>query len=192
MSTKNSKSHSKSKINSGVGNVEDTDIPQITWAEVEVIQGGELGQGAYGSVVRGRWKRKGYEPLEVAVKLICIKPSKDADVKNEQQNLANFQKTLAAATKEANNIEKTRSLFLEESCDDAEDVLCKVYAVVSGSLPERLSRPIRSWPRQGTLCVGILLRYEDGGTLKQLIRKKRVTMKERIRIAASICKGIGA
>ena len=165
------------------------EFPQTTWKKVEIFQRAILGEGWYGSVVHGQWKRRGQQPIEVAIKLICPKSNWNTDATKKQQI---FQKTLAAATKEANNIEKTRSLFLEESCDDAEDVLCKVYAVVSGSLPERLSRPIRSWPRQGTLCVGILLRYEDGGTLKQLIRKKRVTMKERIRIAASICKGIGA
>ena len=142
--------------------------------------------------MHGQWKRRGQQPIEVAIKLICPKSNWNTDATKKQQI---FQKTLAAATKEANNIEKTRRLFREESDEDSEDVLCKVHAVVSGSLPERLSKRIRSWPKDGTLCVGILLRYEEGGSLKGLISKPRnqpIPMMERIRIAASVCKGTGA
>ena len=175
----------KKKSKSPSPELDEENIAQIGWSSVEVFENAELGKGSFGSVVLGLWKRRGKEPnMVVAIKLLFEKPDDERD----------YQQILDAANKEANNIRDVRRRLRDKSIiNEEEDVLCKVYAVATGELTDKLSKSVKSWPKKDTPCVGILMRYEVGGSLKQYIKSSRgspESLLERIRLSMSVCKGM--
>eukprot|EP01038_Epipyxis_sp_PR26KG_P018391 gene18391-25914_t len=134
---------------------------QIQWNELQMsLRNGlpiKLGHGSYGIVVRAEWLQSRGHPVPVAVKVITRSHS-------NRSNDDSFEKLCSQAKQEA------------EMCYNAEKQMINrenivlVYGYAVGKLPERICNLLRL--QQNEEGVGIVMRFEAGGTLSELIHPK--------------------
>eukprot|EP01038_Epipyxis_sp_PR26KG_P010118 gene10118-13600_t len=135
-------------------------LKQIQWSELQLtLRNGRpinLGQGSYGIVVKANWHRPKAHPVLVAVKVITRSLSHSND--------DSFEKLCSQAKQEA------------EICYNAEKQMINkenivlVYGYAFGKLPEGICNSFRL--QQNEEGVGIVMRFEAGGTLSELIHPK--------------------
>jgi serine/threonine protein kinase len=97
-----------------------------------------------------------------------------------------FSEVQALAWKEAKHVIDTRNNLLDK------DVIIRVYGVVEGGMPESLTSVFRL--PAGEEGVGIVMRYEGGGSLETLLHEKSssVALKvaDNIRIVREVSRGL--
>ena len=147
-------------------------IQVIKWEDITIWQGDgddNLGKGGFGAVLKAHWRRDENIVIDVAVKFLTKKEK-------------TFQELESTARREVTSILNARA--------DAADFVCEVFGIASGQLTEDQGCS-RNWPgKPYDLCVGIVMRYESGGSLKNHMQNSaKPPLAERIRIASQICTG---
>lgn len=162
-------------------------VESIPWSDVSidttVEQKGFLGKGSFSIVMRGYWTRNQRgRPRPVAIKIFT---SSIAEVSS-----ANFDALCEEAMKEA------RILLKAKQAMHNADHIINVYGVAIGPLSESLSAAFPIQVRSGESAFGIIMEYEGGGSLENLINppstelKSSLPMVEKVRILLDIATGL--
>ena len=143
-----------------------------------------LGTGSFGVVVRALWQSRTASgragpTISVAVKVI----TKSAIA---GEGCMTFEKACESALEEAELVARAdRDIFNK-------DAIVRVYGVARGVLPPELRM---AFPVASDECVGIVMRYEAGGSLAKLLHPPSgtfmatISMVEKLRIAGEIARG---
>ena len=113
-----------------------------------------------------------YEEVEVAIKIL------------NQVNRANQDKVLRAAMKEVETIKSVEDKIASTDC------FVKVYGVAYGQPPLNLRKEMNV--AEFTSVIGIVMRYEGGGSLQTLIYKRDepLPIMEKLRLLKSVARGL--
>jgi hypothetical protein len=164
-----------------------------------------IGQGSFGVVIQAQWTSatmekcysiKGIEKKEkkkVAVKVISHALSGSLSMTDEEQEKEQ-QKLVSMVT------EEVRMLLMIEEKITYKDCVVKCYGMVNGKLPKYLSSALRV--ANNVEAVGILMKYEEGGSLGSFIngrgRKNKdsnvtqpsLSLQEKLRLLKGIARGL--
>lgn len=148
----------------------------IDWTELsvdpEILNSTEakLGDGGFGVVMRARWRDPAIgEPTQVAVKVM-----RKSVVLSNGVSTTTFERVCEDAIAEAEIVAKAREGMFEK------DLVCNIYWVATGFLSPDLAATFLV-PRDD-ICVGIVMRYEAGGSLAAAMQKVVFSTVERLRI----------
>ena len=149
----------------------------IKWEEIEIWPDNEdiIGTGGYSSVLKATWADGGTSKV-VAIKFLSLRGTSIQEVESKARHEASIMIDAKAAMTCGRNLDN--------------DLSCEVYGVASGKLTEKQGWS-RNWPGDpGDLCVGIVMRYEPGCSLKNRMQNSpKPSVMTRIRISASIATG---
>lgn len=161
----------------------------IKWEEIVTYPGRSvddllLGEGAFSKVIRAIWNEKSSSASgstsakanDVAVKVLKESLTNDLQAQKDQLEIA---KNEVMTIKEAEHKLANK------------DFILKIYGIAYGELPDFLARNLGLY---GSFAVGIVMRYEEGGTLSHLIHQRKhgalLPMEEKIRLLTQIARGI--
>lgn len=148
-----------------------------------------IGKGSFGSVIRAILHHEDAgdngQGVEVVVKVMTKSVALSTrDVK--QDSGKDKDKILRQAISEVSTIIDAESRINYKDC------ITKVYGICEGPLPEALCRALRVL--RASDAVGIVMRYEGGGTLHSLIHSKDITKRptvvEKLRLLTGIARAL--
>ena len=166
-------------------------LPQfhsIPWSELFVTaktpEEAVIGHGSFGTVIRGVY-RPNQSPdteIDVAVKVMT---KALAGVSSDED----FELLCDKAIKEVELIQVAAHRMVFTDC------IVAAYGVCRGALPQSQSLNDLFQMPPGELSVGIVMRYEGGGSLENLLAVSRHTrtvipMKEKLRLLGDIARGL--
>lgn len=184
ISTKNS-AGSLSSTNSNVRDF----VPIIDWASLKVISNDKneciIGKGSFGVVIKGTYVQpstavsNNTENVTVAIKVI----TKTLQFNARKDTMQNAFK---------NAIQEVKIVIVAERKIFHKDCIIKVYGVATGALPKDVCAMMSLG--DDTEAIGIVMRYEGGGSLQSLIHRREpgiyIAMIEKLRILKSIARGL--
>jgi serine/threonine protein kinase len=169
----------KTKVDPSTGSLLKKEIPRLNWSELVFNDDSLIGKGSYGFVVRAKrheTSKADFFPTEnvLAVKVFARSFS-DSSLKEKYTN---------------NVRQQARFLFDVESRLPIKTCVTKVYGLVEGKLPSSLISVLRI---EGvTHGIGIIMRYEGGGSLHSLIHTSsfRLSLVAKLRFLSGLSKSL--
>ena len=156
-------------------------VIDISWRDLTLFSGAGqkiiLGHGSFGTVIKAVWKGRYkvvfdsfsccFYSVDVLTFLLHCVPSKVAvkvfkSVETLHPRDSYAEACLAAET-------EARISDLAEQGVDSRDLMLKVYGIAKGPIPEHLNMLSMLSSFEGNMCVGLVMRYEGGGTLHSFL-----------------------
>ena len=160
----------------------DSNRLKINWSNILVNASRKeeclLGQSSHGAVIKAIWKKNNRE-IDVAIKFLTKSNALVGD------NSSSFEDLSAAAWKEVGLMKEAENCLADSDC------IVKAFGIAEGPLPERIAY-LFGLPSHEE-GVGIIMRYEGGGSLKSLLysnMKPTIPIFEKIRILTGVAKGL--
>ena len=162
--------------------VNEIDSAVIDWHHLELFDDNQhvVGSGTFGMVVRAKYSPQGKKgrKIDVAVKIMT----------NRFVNVVvPFETIREQAWTEANTIYRA-GVSVQQS-----DSVVKLYGVVEGPLPPTWQSKLRDRKDGGEPVIGIVMKYEAGGSLESLLHgktKRLLHMTEKVRLLRGIAVGL--
>ena len=147
-----------------------------------------LGKGSFGFVVRGILKTSDGKLKDVAIKIA----TNASNFRQSQNELTKKQADKIFLKMKNRAIREAHMLKLVQSKVADKHVVSELYGIIDGVLPESFSKLLKKNTKE--VAVGIVMEYEGGGSLEQLLSNKTtvIPLKEKFRLLVEIAKAIDA
>lgn len=129
-------------------------LREISWKDLTLSHEAFLGKGSYGIVIKAKWNKLGVAPIDVAVKIMRRGGGNWVHTESE-----------AEAKLAANAELEAKLAAFAEAKVVRKELICRVLGVAKG----KLERALYDKFTEGADCVGIVMQYEDGGSLTNLL-----------------------
>jgi hypothetical protein len=169
---------------SDIGEYEGVQVSEISWSEISLPELATsdliLGKGSFGTVIRAVWRHQNCD-REVAIKV------QTRSFQPSRQHRRAFKKVRRRARKEAGMMVLVRQKVNSNVITDA-------YGIIDGPLPDSVANLLRKCA--GEASVGIVMKFEGGGSLEKMIlsSSRRVNkiypIHEKLRLLALVAKGL--
>ena len=159
----------KSPTLSGTTNSSSEWLMQFTipWEEIRMLDGqAKIGQGSFGIVFKAAWKRKGRQPTDVAVKVVSRSSamSKGLPFDKAVDQMRNEFETLLGAWQKVTN----------------KECIVLVRAIAEGKPHKAMVDALPGIVHENEDAVGIVMRFEGGGSLNNLLYPTDPTKVQRL------------
>lgn len=160
-------------------------IPKIRWEDIFIVDPLRctIGKGSFGVVIRAVL-RASLRDQPIMDHKVAIKLMAKAAHELEQDEKDHYLRT---AVEEAGIVIDVRNKMI------LKDTIIDIYGVADGVLPFHLSDALNI--HENVPAIGIIMRYEGGGSLSKLIYKRdrtreSIPMVEKLRLLAGLAQGL--